>query len=75
MTAPRPSGTFGAAGATPLAQMRSALLGLSTRIAEAQDETAVCAAVVEALRHEAFGFAGAGVYLSGTDLFVPTLRA
>jgi len=75
VTAPRPSGTFGAAGATPLAQMRSALLGLSTRIAEAQDETAVCAAVVEALRHEAFGFAGAGVYLSGTDHFVPTLRA
>jgi PAS domain S-box-containing protein len=75
VTAPRPSAAFGAAHATPLAQMRSALLGLSTRIAEAQDETAVCHAVVGALRHEAFGFAGAGVYLAGADSFAPALRA
>ena len=75
MSASRPSSAFGAASATPLAQMRSALLGLSTRIAEAQDETAVCAAVVEALRHEAFAFAGAGIYLAGADAFAPALRA
>jgi len=41
----RPSIGGGLGAATPLAQMRSALLGLSTRIAEAPDEAAVCRAV------------------------------
>jgi PAS domain S-box-containing protein len=55
--------------------LRSALLALSTRIAEAQDEDAVCRAVVESLCHEAFGFDGVGLYLAGATAFEPALRA
>jgi PAS domain S-box-containing protein len=55
--------------------MRSALLGLSTRIAEAQSEEDVCRAVVEGLTNPAFGFEGVGLYLSGTTAFEPALRA
>jgi PAS domain S-box-containing protein len=55
--------------------LRSALLALSNRIAEAQDEDAVCRAVVESLCHEAFGFDGVGLYLAGSTTFEPALRA
>ncbi len=55
--------------------MRSALLGLSTRIAESRDEDEVCRGVVEALRHPAFGFDGVGLYLAGSASFDPALRA
>jgi PAS domain S-box-containing protein len=48
---------------------------LSNRIAEAQDEDAVCRAVVESLCHEAFGFDGVGLYLAGATEFAPALRA
>jgi PAS domain S-box-containing protein len=57
------------------AEMRSALLGLSTRIAEAQDEDDVCRSVVEGLRHPAFGFDGVGLYMAGTASFAPSLKA
>ena len=57
------------------ADMRSALLSLSTRIAEAQHEDEVCGAVVDGLRDEAFGFDGVGLYLAGTSSFEPALRA
>jgi len=57
------------------AQMRSALLRLSTRIAESQTEEEVCRGAAEALRHDAFGFDGVGVYLAGTERFEPALRA
>jgi PAS domain S-box-containing protein len=57
------------------AQMRSALLRLSTRIAEAQTEDEVCRGVAAGLRHDAFGFDGVGVYLAGTERFEPGLRA
>ena len=55
--------------------LRSALLGLSNRIAEAQNEDDVCRSVVESLRHEAFGFEGVGLYLAGSTAFEPALRA
>ena len=55
--------------------MRAALLGLSTRIAEAQSEDEACRAVVDALRVDAFGFDAVGLYLAGTDAFAPSLRA
>ncbi len=55
--------------------LRTALLNLSTRIAEAQSEDEVCRSVAEALRHEAFGFDGVGLYLAGTTAFEPALRA
>ncbi|HMA43577.1 MAG TPA: GAF domain-containing protein, partial [Gemmatimonadales bacterium] len=55
--------------------LRSALLALSNRIAEAQDEDAVCRAVVESLCHGAFGFDGVGLYLAGATAFEPALRA
>jgi PAS domain S-box-containing protein len=57
------------------AQMRSALLQLSTRIAEAQSEDDVCRGAAAGLRHDAFGFDGVGVYLAGTERFEPGLRA
>jgi PAS domain S-box-containing protein len=57
------------------AQMRSALLGLSTQIAEAQDEEAVCRSVVGALHNEIFGFDGVGIFLAGTASFEPALKA
>ncbi len=55
--------------------MRSALLRLSTRIAESQDEAQICQGVVEGLMHPVFGFNGAGMFLAGTDAFEPTLKA
>ncbi|HSG82478.1 MAG TPA: GAF domain-containing protein [Gemmatimonadota bacterium] len=58
-----------------VAQMRSALLSLSTRIAEAQDEEEVCRSVVEGLRHDTFGFEAVGLYLAGATNFEPTLKA
>ena len=67
-----PSSSADAGGA---AQLRSALLGLSNRIAEAPDEDAVCRALVESLRHAAFDFDGVGLYLAGTTAFAPSLRA
>jgi PAS domain S-box-containing protein len=60
---------------TSSADMRIALLGLSTRIAEAQSEDETCRAVVEALRVDTFGFDAVGLYLAGTDAFAPSLRA
>ncbi len=66
------------AGLTPevaAAQMRSALLRLSTRIAEAQSEDEVCRGAAAALRDDAFRFDGVGIYLAGTDRFEPALRA
>ena len=57
------------------AEMRSALLRLSTRIAEAQGEDDVCRSVVEGLRHPAFGFDGVGMYLVGSSAFEPVLKA
>ncbi len=62
-------------GDTSAAEMRSALLRLSTRIAEAQTEDDVCRGVAEGLRHAAFGFDGVGVFLAGTERFEPALRA
>jgi GAF domain-containing protein len=57
------------------AQMRSALLGLSTSIAEAQDEDQVCLSVVDALHNAVFGFDGVGIYLAGATNFEPALKA
>ncbi len=61
--------------AVALAQMRSALLRLSTRIAEARNEDEVCHGVVAALRDEAFHFAGVGLFLAGSATFEPALKA
>jgi hypothetical protein len=58
-----------------LARLRSALLDLSTRIAEARGEDEVCASVVEGLRNDAFGFDAAGLYLAGSSSFDPQLKA
>jgi len=58
-----------------LQALRSALLRLSTRIAESKDEDEVCRAVVDGLLHPAFSFEGAGIYLAGTASFDPQLRA
>ena len=57
--------------------LRSALLALSNRIAESQNEDDVCRSVVECLRHEAFRFEGVGSYLIGAagGALEPTLRA
>jgi hypothetical protein len=55
--------------------MRSALLRLSTRIAESQEEDGICRSVAEGLLHPAFGFDGVGVFLTGSDAFEPALRA
>jgi PAS domain S-box-containing protein len=62
-------------GDAALARLRSALLRLSTRIAEAKDEDEVCRAAVEGLHHPTFGFDAAGIYLAGTATFAPQLRA
>jgi len=71
----RQSGVSGPGAEVAAAQMRSALLRLSTRIAEAQSEDDVCRGVAAGLRHDAFGFDGVGVYLAGTERFEPALRA
>ncbi|HWG54361.1 MAG TPA: GAF domain-containing protein [Gemmatimonadaceae bacterium] len=55
--------------------MRSALLRLSTRIAESLDEESICLDVVEGLLHPVFGFDGAGIYLAGSETFEPALKA
>src|SRR5215831_18528302 len=55
--------------------LRSALLRLSTRIAESTDEATICQGVAEGLLHQAFGFDGVGVFLAGSDSFEPALRA
>ena len=55
--------------------MRSALLRLSTRIAESVDEGAICQGVAEGLRHPTFGFDAVGIFLAGSDTFEPSLRA
>ena len=64
----------GLSAGTPGA-LRSALLRLSTRIAESLDEDTICKGVAEGLFHQAFGFDGVGVYLAGTESFEPGLRA
>ncbi|HEV8598928.1 MAG TPA: GAF domain-containing protein [Gemmatimonadales bacterium] len=69
MSNPRP------AEALPPGALRSALLRLSTRIAESADEAAICQGVAEGLMHQAFGFDGVGVFLAGSDSFEPALRA
>jgi len=55
--------------------MRSALLRLSTRIAESQDEELICQGVAEGLMHQVFGFDGVGIFLAGTESFEPALKA
>jgi PAS domain S-box-containing protein len=62
-------------GPNELAALRSALLRLSTRIAEAKDEDEVCRAVVDGLHHASFEFDAVGLYLAGTSAFAPQLRA
>ncbi len=57
------------------AQMRSALLRLSTSIAEAHDEEQVCRSVVDALHNAAFGFDGVGLFMAGATNFEPALKA
>ena len=64
-----------ASGTPELARLRSALLDLSTRIAEARGEEEVCRSVVEGLRNDAFGFDAAGLYLAGSSAFDPRLKA
>ena len=71
MTARRPSSDH----ALPPAQLRSALLRLSTRIAESRNEDEICRSVVEALHDEAFDFTGVGLYLGGSTTFEPALKA
>jgi PAS domain S-box-containing protein len=67
------SGSVAPAG--PPGALRSALLRLSTRIAESLDEESICRGVADGLLHQAFGFNGVGVYLAGTESFDPGLRA
>jgi hypothetical protein len=55
--------------------VRSALLRLSTRIAESQDEEQICQGVAEGLMHQVFGFDGVGIYLAGSETFEPALKA
>jgi hypothetical protein len=62
-------------GSIALARLRSALLDLSTQIAEARGEEEVCRSVVEGLRNDAFGFDAAGLYLAGSSSFDPQLKA
>jgi hypothetical protein len=62
-------------GSSALARLRSALLDLSTQIAEARGEEEVCRSVVEGLRNDAFGFDAAGLYLAGSSSFDPQLKA
>ncbi len=62
-------------GELTTARMRSALLNLSTRIAEARDEDEVCRSVTEALHDAAFGFHAVGIFLAGSSSFEPALRA
>ncbi len=61
--------------ATEIVALRSALLRLSTRIAEAKSEDEVCRAVVEGLHLATFHFDAVGLYLAGTSTFDPQLRA
>ena len=68
-------GAADAAGSAALARLRSALLGLSSRIAEARGEDEVCRSVVDGLRNDAFGFDAVGLYLAGSSAFDPQLKA
>ncbi len=61
-------------GAEP-GTLRSALLRLSTRIAESADEENICRGVAEGLLNPVFLFDGVGVYLAGSQAFEPALRA
>ena len=63
------------AGATSPGTLRSALLRLSTRIAESADEDSICQGTAEGLFHPVFGFEGVGVFLAGSLTFEPTMRA
>jgi len=63
------------AGPSTPGALRSALLRLSTRIAESADEESICFGVAEGLLHQVFGFDGVGVYLAGGESFEPALRA
>ena len=69
----RPNGP--AVRGTPQAVLRSALLRLFNRIAEAQDEDDVCRGMVASLHDTAFGFDAVGLLLSGTASFEPALKA
>jgi PAS domain S-box-containing protein len=64
-----------AAAEAAVGRMRSALLTLSTTIAEARGEDEVCRSVVEGLRQDVFGFEGVGLYLAGSESFDPELKA
>ncbi len=70
-----PSGRAALSGPNELATLRSALLRLSTQIAEAKGEDDVSRAVVEGLHHPSFGFDAVGLFLAGTSTFDPQLRA
>jgi PAS domain S-box-containing protein len=63
------------AGPAQAGALRSALLRLSTRIAESADEEGICRNVADGLQHQAFGFDGVAVYLAGSESFDPALRA
>ncbi len=67
--------SFRKEGPTEISALRSALLGLSTRIAEAKSEGDVCSAVVDGLHLPTFHFDAVGLYLAGTTSFDPQLRA
>jgi PAS domain S-box-containing protein len=72
----RPASAEGpSSGSAGLAPLRSALLDLSTRIAEARGEEEVCRGVVEGLQDEVFGFDGVGLYLAGSTSFEPELKS
>jgi PAS domain S-box-containing protein len=68
-------GSVDTAASSALARLRSALLALSTRIAEARGEDEVCRSVVEGLRNDAFGFDAVGLFLAGSTAFDPQLKA
>jgi PAS domain S-box-containing protein len=63
------------AASTHPGMLRSALLRLSTRIAESTDEQQICQGVAEGLLHPIFGFDGVGLFLAGADTFAPALAA
>ncbi len=60
---------------SPLAHRQSALLRLSTGIAAAHDEDAVCASVVDGLHDDALGYNFIGVFLVDSDSGERVMRA
>ena len=60
---------------SPLAHRQSALLRLSTGIAAAHDENAVCASVVDGLHDDALGYNFIGVFLVDPDSGERVMRA